>query len=121
MTMSILGGNQKKAERIARDIIKDLTVADVEWTIVEATGYKGEQQLCAAIDDNFLKNERRLSLLGHKIKSAVNDEIGELVDEYDDVRIESSVARQKASFQLGYQAALRLLGVDLKPKAKRRK
>ncbi len=53
MSMSILGGNQHKAERIARDIVKDLTVQDIEWTIVEGMGLEGEQRLCAAVATTF--------------------------------------------------------------------
>jgi hypothetical protein len=123
MSMSILGGKQHKAERIARDIVKDLTVMDIDWTIAESMGREGEQRLCSAIDEDFLINERRLSQLEKKITDAVNDDIGKLLDDYDHLWTEVSVARQKASFALGYFAALRLVGVvglTPKPKGKRR-
>jgi hypothetical protein len=119
MTMVILGGNQTKAERIARDIVKKLTVSDIDFTIAEGMGRAGEQRLCAAVDEDFLKNERRLYLLGEKIGDDVNDDLGKLIDEHDNLSLEVSVARQKASFLLGYAAALRLLVVNTKPKRKR--
>ncbi len=65
--------------------------------------------------DNFLKNDRQLHQLNRKITNAVNDDIGKLFEDYDNLAISVSGARQKASFALGYATALRLLGVT--PKA----
>jgi hypothetical protein len=108
--MVITGGDQHKAERIARDIVRDLTVSDIEWTITEGLGREGEQRLCAAVDDDFVKNEDRLYALSHRISDALgkNDDLSKLFIEYEDLAISTSGARQKASFLLGYQAALRL-------------
>jgi hypothetical protein len=110
--MIILGGNQRKAERIARDLVKDLTLADIDTTVDEGIGLAGEQRLCAAVDDDFMKNERRLEWLDKTILTAVSGEVEKLFDEYGDLRVTVCAARQKASFLLGYASALRLLGVD---------
>jgi hypothetical protein len=118
MSISIRGGNQHKAERVARDIVKNLTVMDIDWNIVESMGLEREQQLCAAVDEDFPKDYKRVFQLSKKITDAVNDDIDKLFEEHSDLCLRLSIARQKAAFVLGYFAALRLVGVTPKPKRK---
>ncbi|TMA78734.1 MAG: hypothetical protein E6J74_41370 [Deltaproteobacteria bacterium] len=108
MTMVILGGNQRKAERIARDIVKDLSVADIDFTIAESMGRSGEHRLCGTLDEDFSKEEDRRRLLFRSIVEAGDDQIAEWLGEYETLHISASSTRQQASFLLGYYAALRL-------------
>jgi ABC-type lipoprotein export system ATPase subunit len=119
MTLIISGGNQHKAERIAKDLVKDLTVSDVDATVQESMSRGDEQRLCTAIDKDFVKNENRLILLDKKISDAANNDVCKLVDEWDALHLAVSIARQKVCFVLGYEAALRLLGINDRPKGKR--
>lgn len=121
MTMVITGGNQRKAEKIARDIVKGLTVMDIDSTVAEDIGIANEQRLCSAIDGDFLKNERRISGLHSHIRAKLTKDLAELFDEADNLCLRVSITRQKASFALGYQAALRLLGVTPKTKGNGKK
>jgi hypothetical protein len=89
---------------------------DLDHTIQEGMDLAGERRLCSAIDEDFLKNERRISALHSHISSTLTKDLAELLDEADNLCLRVSIARQKASFALGYQAALRLLGVTPKRK-----
>jgi hypothetical protein len=120
MSKLIFGGNQHKAERIAREMVKDLTLADLEWVIVEGTTPEADNRICAAVHDDFLKNERRINQLEKIIDSKLKAGISKLFEEYNELVTSSTRAHEKASFTLGYAAAHRLLGVDPKPKGKRR-
>ena len=109
MSLSILGGNQTRAARIAREIVRDLAPTDIEFTVTEAMGLEGEQRLCTAVDDDFLAQERRINELDDQLRKLCSDEVWELLSEKDDLVISSSSIRQTASFNLGFAAALRLL------------
>ena len=109
MTMAILGGDQHKAERIARELIDRLTVMDIGWVVAEDMGLEAEQRLCSAIDEHYLKDERRMNQLEHEID-------GEAFSEFTTLASHLSSVRQQAQFALGYMAARRLLDIDEKTK-----
>lgn len=114
MTMIILGGNQRKAERIARDLVKDLTVADVGATVAESMSPADENRLCNAVDEDFSKHERRILSLEKTIAAALSEDIGKLFEEYSELHITVTTVRQKAEFALGYATALRLIRTQSK-------
>jgi len=129
MTMKISGGNQHKVERIARKLVQDLTVLDIDTTINEALGTAGEQRICSAIDKKFLKKLTRGNQLEKQFPVILEEDMGslselgnqadKLFDEYVSLSSEVSTARQQASFSLGYAAALRLCSPPAKGRTKR--
>ena len=63
MTMVISGGNQQKLERLARELVKGLTVADFGAVVAGTINTAVEERLCSAADVNFPKHERRIRIL----------------------------------------------------------
>ena len=105
MTMTIRGGDQHKAEGVAREIIDRLTVLDIGWIVTEDMGLEAEQRLCSAIDENYPKDEQRMNQLAQEIDS-------EPCNEYMTLASTVSSVRQQAQFLLGYMTARRVLGID---------
>jgi hypothetical protein len=108
MSLSVKFGS-KRAARIAREIVDDLTATDVEWVIVEAMG-RNEDRLCAAISADFLDEEKRIDELDKEIQKLCSAEVWALIDERNCAATHTWTIRQHASLQLGFTAALHLLG-----------
>jgi hypothetical protein len=118
MTMVFTGGNQLKAEKIARDLVKDLTVEDVYTTIGGSMGDDDERRLCDALDEDYVTQENRIKQMEDQIETGLSEDARKLFDEYVELQKLNGFVRQQAYFHLGYMTALRLLCHDDKAKAK---
>ena len=100
-----------KAMRLARRLVNSyLDWADIGGHIGDALKYPEEyNQLFMAVDADYLKNENRLNFIGHEIKN-FSEEVQALFIEYSDLHVDQLGTRELVWFQLGYAAALRLLG-----------
>ena len=107
--MVISGGNQPKLERLARELVKGLTVADVGAVVAGTINTAVEERLCSAADVNFPKHERRIRILEKTIELALSEDTRKLFDEYSELYLRVAVAHERANFALGYAAAERLI------------
>ena len=121
MTMQILGGNQYKAERIAREMVKKFTVKDLDWIIEEGVNIKEHHRLCSAVSDDFTKEERRRLILEQYLGDKLTGKLHKAFEDYVELRLNELCAHSSAHFHLGYATALRLLGVNTFPKARKRR
>lgn len=121
MTMQILKGDQRKAERIARELVSTLTVADLDWVITDSMTQPKVDRLCAAVDLEYRNHIRQMNLIDSKLRDQLTGETLKEFKEFARLSNEQSFAYSTAGFHLGYFTALRLLGVEKKPKARRRR
>jgi len=104
-------GNQTKAAEIARHIVKPLAVTDIESIVsdgMDSGDGDRRRDLYTAVDNEYPSTEKRLSVIRDAVK-LLPPSIRDLFDEYSDLHIRVELAMQIAHFNLGYQAALRLL------------
>jgi hypothetical protein len=104
-------GNHSKAYRIAREIVKSLNPADIEWLINEHMDDAEFLAIRSAIDQDYEKDENEVCALYEQIKAALSSEEDvKLLSRYDDALHKLACAEQKAHFHLGFAAATRLMG-----------
>jgi len=120
MGMLHRGGNQPRAERIARELVKRLTVKDLDWVVLEGGRPKDHERLLSAVEDGFKATERRRRALYFHLHEKLTGSLQKYFEEYDELHVRELCAHSSANFQLGYATALRLLGVDGKTRKQRR-
>lgn len=104
--------NQARATRIAREMLKPLAVSDIECMIGQSRAFDRDEynKLCAAIDSDFPATVKRLAEIEDRLLTITTGEVEELFAEFVNERIAQEGINQIAYFNLGFQAALRLLG-----------
>jgi len=112
MSFSYCVGNQAKAARIARQIVKPLDVTDVECVVSGGMKYPEEHhKLYTAIRPDYAEMERRYHDLWDRLKESIDsEEVKKMLGELSDAEIDLRGAREMAWFHLGFAAALRLMG-----------
>jgi hypothetical protein len=101
-------GNQSGAARIAREIVKELAPSDIEWLI--NAKHEEYERLYTAVYPNYPNIEKQRRELEKQIEAIASADIKPLLDEYGDHAFELEGIKQTAWFNLGFAAALRLLG-----------
>jgi hypothetical protein len=107
MSLLYAKGNQPKAAQIARQLVKPFAITDIECAITEGVSCDEIEQLCTAVNPEYPKIEKRLDDIEKQMENHVDSA---LCGEYSGACIDVMTIRQLAWFNLGFQAAIRLLG-----------
>jgi hypothetical protein len=109
MSFQYYMGNQTRAAQIAREIVKPLAVSDLECMLAEQIIGEETEKLYTAVDPDYSTVDKRAAELKRQIES-LPEEAKALCGEYSDLLLQRETTRQIAWFNLGFQAAIRLLG-----------
>jgi len=106
-------GNQRRVERIAREMVKHLAVTDLAFTIKDCMDQADIDRLAAAVDseaypDLKKKAEELADQLEHELPA--DAEAHKFFIDYSSIRDYIEDLQSIGWFNLGFQAALRLMG-----------
>jgi hypothetical protein len=111
MTLLFGFGNDAKVERIARELAKKLAISDISHAMWEELPPGEIARICTALDPEFGEREKELGEIKKKIE-ALGPEVASLWSEASLTQEYRLEIRQTAWFNLGFQAALRLMGTS---------
>jgi hypothetical protein len=110
MSLHYYPGNQTRAARIARELVSELAPTDLDCVITESMGVAGYDRLFMAVNEKYLEYKKTLSKLDDQIRALSSDELRSLFHKYSDVSVDLDSIKEIAFFNLGFAAALRLVG-----------
>jgi hypothetical protein len=102
-------GSQASAAQIARELVKDLAISDIQALIADNLQEGEINRLCKAIDPAVSERVKERAEIAERIKT-LSPEMAELWKEYCAAQESVWDVRKIAWFNLGFQAALKLLG-----------
>ena len=112
MTIQYTFDNQASAARIARELVKELAISDIQALIADNLSEGEINRLCKAIDPAvYPERVKERAEIAERIKT-LTPEMTELWDQYCAAQESVWGVRKIAWFNLGFQAALKLLGTS---------
>ena len=112
MSLQSALGSQASAAQIARELVKSLTISDIQALIADNLGEGEINRLCKSIDPaEYPEKVKERAEIADRIK-ALTPEMAEIWNEYCAAQEAVWDVRKIAWFNLGFQAALKLLGTS---------
>ena len=112
MSVQSAFGSQASAAQIARELVKGLTISDIQALIADNLQEGEINRLCKAIDPaEYSERVKERTEIVDRIKTLTPD-MAELWKEYCAAQEAVWDVRKIAWFNLGFQAALKLLGTS---------
>ena len=105
-------GSQASAAQIARELVKGLTISDIQALIADSLQEGEINRLCKAIDPaEYSERVKERAEIADRIKT-LTPEMADLWKEYCAAQEAVWNVRKIAWFNLGFQSALKLLGAS---------
>jgi len=110
MSIEFLSANGARAMRVARKIVKPIDWGDVESLVTQSMPYSEMEELFSSVSSDYCEHEELLDQLRKAIQALTNDETDKLIGEYVDLHFSQELTKLQGWFQLGFAAAVQLLG-----------